>query len=132
MGVEPVGVGLHVQAPRWPTVTQLTTRQLDVLRAIWHLTKRNGFPPTMREVCRHVGVKGTNTLTAGDRSGHIDKLRRKGCLRVKPWGCVRGLILSSYGRFVLGKFHLGEDGKATWPQRMFTEKGTVLVRVDYP
>lgn len=52
---------------------QLTERQQRVLEFIEAQIRRNGFPPTIREIGLHLGIRSTNGV-----NDHLNALRRKG------------------------------------------------------
>jgi repressor LexA len=54
----------------------LTRRQEAVLRYIRSYSQRVGYPPTLREIGRHFGIRSTNGV-----SDHLRALERKGHLR---------------------------------------------------
>lgn len=60
-----------------------TARQSQVLEFVTSYHEQNGCPPTLREISKHIGVKGTATgimhLDALERKGHIT--RRDGSSR---------------------------------------------------
>lgn len=56
----------------------LTDRQCEVLRLIVTLTKRQGFPPTRREIAQALGI-GANAAT-----GHLASLAKKGVIELVP------------------------------------------------
>ncbi len=66
----------------------LTERQRLVLVFIEEFCRRQGYPPTVREVAAHFGVQ---PRAAAD---HLAALKRKGYLRREP-GLSRGLSLAS-------------------------------------
>lgn len=55
----------------------LTTRQAQVLDYLKTATRRRGYPPTLREIAVHFGIKSTNGvndhLRALERKGYIDR-----------------------------------------------------------
>jgi repressor LexA len=57
-------------------VKRLTRRQSDVLRLIGESVRRNGYPPTIRELCARLGISSPNAV-----SGHLSALERKGYIR---------------------------------------------------
>lgn len=72
--------------------TSPTPRQLDVLRLIDAGRRLNGHPPTIRELCEHLGVKSTNAV-----ADHLRALARKGLTTsVKAKG--RTLNVTTAGR----------------------------------
>ncbi len=62
-----------------------TERQLEILRFIAAHQEENGYPPTRAEIARHFGFGSVNAV-----SDHLDRLARKGALRIEP-GLSRGL-----------------------------------------
>jgi repressor LexA len=53
----------------------LTARQQEVLAFIARSIQENGFPPTIREIGRHMGIRSTNGV-----NDHLKALERKGFL----------------------------------------------------
>ena len=51
----------------------LTERQFKVLRFIENEIKDQGYPPTIREIGQHLGIKSTNGV-----NDHLKALQRKG------------------------------------------------------
>lgn len=68
-----------------------TDRQLDVLRFIRGFMREHGYPPTLREICRGLGVGSTNCV-----SGHLYCLARKGYLE-RDTGTARGIRITAKG-----------------------------------
>lgn len=54
----------------------LTDRQRAVLDALTNLTRRDGMPPTLRELATELGISSTNGI-----SDHLRALLRKGYVR---------------------------------------------------
>lgn len=54
----------------------LTSRQQEVLSCIEDSISSRGFPPTLREIGEHLGIKSTNGV-----NDHLKALTRKGFLR---------------------------------------------------
>ncbi|MER3413817.1 MAG: hypothetical protein C4340_07665 [Armatimonadota bacterium] len=75
----------------------LTERQAKVLRYVAEYTKTHGFPPTVREISRHLGVRSTRaTIT------HLEALEKKGYIsRTSGVRCIR----------ILDKRHGGGNGE---------------------
>lgn len=69
----------------------ITPRQKEVLDFIVDYLERNGYPPTLREIGRHLGVNGTLGVMK-----HLDALERKGFIRKSP-GNSRGITISDRG-----------------------------------
>jgi repressor LexA len=55
---------------------ELTERQRDVLRAIHEIGHETGYPPTVRELCKRIGVRSSCTVQR-----HLEALQRKGFIR---------------------------------------------------
>ena len=55
---------------------ELTERQHSVLQFIEAQIKKNGYPPTIREIGRHLGIKSTNGV-----NDHLNALQRKGFVK---------------------------------------------------
>jgi len=58
---------------------KLTTKQQMVLDFLKAEIKRNGYPPTVREICESVGLSSTSTVHS-----HLETLERKGYIRRSP------------------------------------------------
>jgi repressor LexA len=58
---------------------KLTVKQQMVLDFLKKEIKRNGYPPTVREICDSVGLSSTSTVHA-----HLETLERKGYIRRSP------------------------------------------------
>ncbi|MDR0271863.1 MAG: transcriptional repressor LexA [Clostridiales bacterium] len=58
---------------------KLTVKQQTVLDYLKSEIKRNGYPPTVREICDAVGLSSTSTVHA-----HLETLERKGYIRRSP------------------------------------------------
>ncbi|MCT4564028.1 MAG: transcriptional repressor LexA [Maledivibacter sp.] len=55
--------------------TKLTERQTDILGFIESEFTKKGYPPTVREICKAVGLSSTSTV-----HGHLTRLVKKGYL----------------------------------------------------
>jgi repressor LexA len=55
---------------------ELTERQQRVLSYIEQQIKKHGYPPTIREIGRHLGIKSTNGV-----NDHLNALQRKGFIK---------------------------------------------------
>jgi repressor LexA len=64
----------------------LTDQQRRVLNAIQDRLRRQGYPPTVRELAQHLGV------SIGTVQSHLRALERKGALKRRPFQ-ARGLYL---------------------------------------
>jgi repressor LexA len=61
------------------TVSGLTERQRQVLDYIREATRRDGYPPTVREICTELDLSSPSTVHA-----HLANLERQGYLRRDP------------------------------------------------
>jgi repressor LexA len=66
----------------------LTHQQRRVLDAIQDRLRRQGYPPTVRELAQHLGV------SIGTVQAHLRALERKGALKRRPFQ-ARGLYLTA-------------------------------------
>lgn len=57
----------------------LTQKQQKVLDFLKAAIKKNGYPPTVREICDAVGLSSTSTVHA-----HLETLERKGYIKRHP------------------------------------------------
>ncbi|MDD2900387.1 MAG: transcriptional repressor LexA [Desulfuromonadaceae bacterium] len=58
------------------TTNDLTLRQKQVLQFITSYTRDNGYPPSQRDIARHLNVSGTLPVIK-----HLDALERKGFIK---------------------------------------------------
>jgi repressor LexA len=92
---------------------KLTVRQREVLSFLIRFLKRRGYPPTVREIARHLGLKGPKSpkkrLDALEEKGYIR--RRRGKSRAIE---VMGISLSRSYRLVplVGKVRAGAPSLA--------------------
>lgn len=63
----------------------LTDRQKEILSFLKSFIKKNGFPPTLREVSEDFGFVSTNTVR-----GHLRLLQKKGFIKRAPFA-FRGI-----------------------------------------
>ena len=82
--------GAHFRASSSPT-TEPTERQLELLRTIDTAIKRDGFAPTVRELCNAFGWTSTNAAAS-----HLRSLKAKGLLEWRD-GNSRTLKLTPAG-----------------------------------
>lgn len=54
----------------------LTNKQQMVYDYLLDRTRKDGYPPSIREICKGVGVKSTSTI-----HGHLERLEEKGYIR---------------------------------------------------
>ncbi|MHA8263091.1 transcriptional repressor LexA [Lactobacillaceae bacterium Melli_B3] len=64
---------------RWTVIPKIESRQITILRFIWNSLKKQGYPPTVREICEGVNLSSTSTVY-----GHITRLQKKGLLKKNP------------------------------------------------
>ncbi|WP_427338723.1 transcriptional repressor LexA [Caloranaerobacter sp. DY30410] len=57
----------------------LSFKQLEILEFIKKEIQVKGYPPSVREICKAVGLKSTSTV-----HGHLSKLEKKGYIRRDP------------------------------------------------
>ncbi len=67
---------------------KLTQRQTDIYEFIRDEIFEQGFPPSVREICRNFGIKSPNGAV-----GHLRALQREGLLERIP-NTSRGIRLS--------------------------------------
>ncbi|WP_413627410.1 transcriptional repressor LexA [Fructilactobacillus vespulae] len=72
------------------------TKQTDILRFIFDNVKEHGYPPTVREIGKKVGLSSTSTV-----HGHLARLEKKGYLYKDPTK-PRALEVTSEGVAFLG------------------------------
>ncbi len=65
----------------------ISSRQQQVLDYLIASIKEKGYPPTLREIARHIGTQGTVTAIH-----HLDALEKKGFIR-REAGSSRGIHL---------------------------------------
>ncbi len=67
---------------------RLTERQQQILRTIWEFIRERGYPPSIREIGRRVGITSTSVVNY-----NLDRLEHEGLLE-RDRGYSRGLRLS--------------------------------------
>ena len=60
-------------------VKTAASKQMAVLSYIHQQVATHGYPPTVREICKAVGLSSTSTV-----HGHINRLIKKGYLQKDP------------------------------------------------
>jgi repressor LexA len=65
----------------------LSPRQNDVLDFLREFLDSNGYPPTLREIARHLDISGTVAVVR-----HLEALEKKGWIRRQP-GAFRSITL---------------------------------------
>ncbi len=58
---------------------ELSPRQAQILEFIKRNVQEKGYPPSVREICRAVGLSSTSTV-----HGHLDKIEEKGFIKRDP------------------------------------------------
>ncbi|HIE38540.1 MAG TPA: transcriptional repressor LexA [Anaerolineales bacterium] len=69
----------------------LTERQRGILRHIWESVNERGYPPSIREIGRAVGISSTSVVNY-----NLERLEREGLIE-RDRGFSRGLRLSAAG-----------------------------------
>jgi repressor LexA len=75
-----------------PGVSDLTTRQTEILHFIQSFIEDTGMPPTRAEMARKLGFRSANAAEE-----HLQALKRKGVIELLP-GTSRGIRLLETGR----------------------------------
>ena len=57
----------------------LTQKQIEILYYIKNQVQKQGYPPSVREICKGVNLKSTSTVHS-----HLEKLEMKGYIRKDP------------------------------------------------
>ncbi len=70
----------------------LTPRQVQILDCIKRSVQEKGYPPSVREIGRAVGLNSTSTV-----HGHLDKIEQKGFIKRDPTK-PRTIEILGYGR----------------------------------
>ncbi len=83
--------------------TELTERQLEVLRFIATQIEERGYPPTIREIGEGLDIASTNGV-----NDHLKALERKGYLQRDPVKS-RALIPTMHARHALGNRAAGDN-----------------------
>jgi repressor LexA len=69
-----------------PKPSAPTDRQSSIIEFMLEYQEEHGAPPTMREICDHIGASSTNSATC-----HLHALLTKGLVRHYP-GRSRGWV----------------------------------------
>ncbi len=102
--------------------TELTDRQLEVLRFIAREIEERGYPPTIREIGEALDIASTNGV-----NDHLKALERKGYLQ-RDAAKSRALIPTSQARDVLGPGN-GADNVVSLAARRDARRGTRILEV---
>jgi repressor LexA len=70
---------------------RLTERQRGILQNIWESLTERGYPPSIREIGKAVGITSTSVVNY-----NLDRLEQEGLIE-RDRGCSRGLRLSEAG-----------------------------------
>lgn len=73
-----------------------TFRQLELLRLIYNYTKRNGFPPSRREMTKAMGMASPNATAQ-----MLESLIKKGLVLVLP-SIARAVSVTEEGQRAIG------------------------------
>ncbi|QOP74411.1 transcriptional repressor LexA [Pediococcus acidilactici] len=84
-------------------IKNLSTKQLNVLEYIYRTVQTQGYPPTVREIGKAIGLSSTSTV-----HGHIDRLQKNGYLEKDPTK-PRALEITAQGLEALGIQENGEQ-----------------------
>ncbi|MDV2602409.1 transcriptional repressor LexA [Pediococcus acidilactici] len=84
-------------------IKNLSTKQLNVLEYIYQTVQTQGYPPTVREIGKAIGLSSTSTV-----HGHIDRLQKNGYLEKDPTK-PRALEITDQGLEALGIQENGEQ-----------------------
>src|SRR3972149_5351310 len=80
-----------------PIADELTERQQRVLSFIEGQIRKHGFPPTIREIGRHLGIRSTNGvndhLNARERKGFVKRQDHKSRTLVEKMGGQEEAVL---------------------------------------
>ena len=92
----------------------LTDRQRAILEFVRRSVVRNGYPPTLREIGRHFGIRSTNGvndhLRALERKGYLERLELKSrTLRPVATGSGEMIDVPLVGRVAAGTPLLAEE-----------------------
>jgi repressor LexA len=66
---------------------EMTERQKDILDHLYEYAEEHGYPPTIRQIGRHFGIRSPNGVV-----DHLKALERKGEIRLQP-NTARGIEL---------------------------------------
>ena len=77
-------------------MSDLTPRQIEVLRLIQRFITHSGMPPTRAEIARELGFRSANAA-----EDHLRALARKGVIALVP-GASRGIQLKDTIREQIG------------------------------
>lgn len=87
----------------------LTDRQMDVLKAWAAHYEEKGYPPTLRELGRRLGIRSTNGVAE-----HVSALKRKGMMTKRRDLHSRGMRLTAEGAALLTDKNIAVPSCAFW------------------
>lgn len=117
----------------------LTTRQKKVLNFLKDYIRKQGFPPTLREIASHFGLKGPKapqkTLSILERKGYIRKLPG-GSRAIEVLGSLQALN-QTISLPIVGRVRAGEpilaleniEGYINFDRSMVSSEDVFLLRV---
>ena len=117
----------------------LTTSQKKVLDFLKSYIRRKGFPPTLREIASHFGLKGPKspykTLSILERKGYIEKVPR-GSRAIEVLGSLQALG-QAISLPIVGRVRAGEpilaleniEGYINFDRSMVSSEDVFLLRV---
>lgn len=106
------------------TASPLSERQIEILDCIARAVRSQGYPPTVREICRHVGVSSTTSVHR-----HLHTLQERGYLRADP-RAKRSLQLTDRAADVVGEGRVAAKspaGRARAAAKLDRSRGLVVV-----
>jgi len=96
---------------------ELTERQKSVLRAIQEWISEHGFPPTIRELGRRLGIKSLRGVTT-----HLDAIAKKGHLTRKRSARGIRLLVQSTSSTVATAMHIPIVGRIAAGQPLLAQE----------
>ena len=81
---------------------KISDKQYNVLAYIYDQVQSQGYPPTVREIGKAVGLSSISTV-----HGHLDRLQKNGYLQKNP-NKTRAIDITEKGLEVLGVKHSGQ------------------------
>ena len=109
-----------------PGPKRLTPAARRVLKAIWRLAEEHGRPPSIVDVCNHVGLTSTSTV-----HHHLCTLSRLGLIHDPP-GAIRGRYVTPAGRAALGLQVAMGDAVAHLQEASRSIAALDAERIDHP
>lgn len=75
---------------------KISSKQINILKFIWNSINNQGYPPTVREIAKEMGLASTSTV-----HGHLSRLSQKGLL-IKNNAKPRAIEITEDGLQQLG------------------------------